>query len=441
MSRFIIAGAGHGGLAAAASLAEKGHNVLIIEKRKEEELGHDWEDRFTFSLLERAVGIKENELPPTIWRYRGDCAFVSPAKRKKVIINYNDENRQKIMWRKPLLKLLIENAKAKGVLFKFETEVLGPVIKDGRVTGVNTAEGEFCGECVIDAAGVFSPVRRNLPDEYEIEKEPSYGDLFYAWRAYFNRDMSYDMPEIPFDVYLYHEGEQGLSWCCTNDDSVDILIGRIYKIDNEKVNKQLEIFREDHPWTGTEIKHGGNYGIIPVRRPLTLMVGDGYAAVGDSAFMTTPMNGMGIDLSINAGLLLADVLLKDETKEYKAETLWEYNRQFHILYGGDTAKNEGLKNALLTLPGEGVDYLFENDVIQSSDLAGAGKDMKIGALLGKFVRGMKKPKYFFAVINGLLKGSAASKLYKTPPVDFDREAITKWSDKISAKDITFGDEE
>ena len=41
--------------------------------------------------------------------------------------------------------------------------------------------------------------------------------------------------------------------------------------------------------------HGGQFRVIPVRRPLTLLVGDGYAAVGDSAFMTTPMNGMGIE--------------------------------------------------------------------------------------------------------------------------------------------------
>lgn len=441
MSRFIVAGAGHGGLVAAAALAEKGHTVLVIEKKKEEELGHDWEDRFTFSLIEKAAGIPENELPSSIWRYRGDCAFVSPAKRKKVIINYTDETRQKIMWRKPLINILINNAKNKGVIFKFETEILGPVIDGGRVTGVKTKEGDLNCECVIDAAGAFSPIRTNLPDESGIEKMPKYGDLFYAYRAYFNRDKSYDMPEVPFEVYLYHEGEQGLSWCCTNEDSVDILIGRIYKLTDAKVNKQLDIFRDEHPWVGKEILHGGNYGIIPVRRPLTLMVADGYAAVGDAAFMTTPMNGMGIDLSINAGLLLAEVLLKDSSEKYKAETLWEYNRQFHILYGGDTAKNEGLKNALLTLPGIGVDFLFENDVIQSSDLAGAGKDMKIGALLGKLVRGMKAPGYFFAVIKGLLNGTAVSKLYKAPPENFDRTEIGKWNDSISAKDIIFDEYE
>ena len=113
------------------------------------------------------------------------------------------------------------------------------------------------------------------------------------------------MPKFPFGVYLYHEREQGLSWCCTNEDSVDILIGRIDKLTEDKISEQLSIFKESHSYIGEDILHGGHFGIIPVRRPLAIMVANGYAAVGDSAFMTTPMNGMGIDLSMKAGLFLA----------------------------------------------------------------------------------------------------------------------------------------
>ena len=433
MKNIIVAGAGHGGLIAAAKLAEKGYNVTVYEKNEKSELGHDWEDRFTFSLLEKLIGISEKNFPENCWRYRGDCAFVSPAKRKKVIINYTDETRQKIMWRKPLINMLLDNAEKKGVNFEFCTAVEAPIIKDGRVAGLKTAKGDIYADMVIDAAGIFSPVRCKLPDSFGIEKEPKNGDCFYAYRAYYNRINSYSLPDVPFEVYMYHVGEQGLSWCCTNEDNVDILIGRIYKLTDEKVKEQTDLFRKEHPWTGSEILHGGNYGIIPVRRPLTLMVADGYAAVGDSAFMTTPMNGMGIDLSMLAGDLLADNIIKNDSSD--AKSLWNYNRDFHRLYGGDTAKNEGLKNAILSLPSEGVDFLFENDVIQSSDLAGAGKNMNFKILLGKFTRGMRNPPHFFALINGLIKGSKASKLYKNAPESYNPDEIKKWSDKISALDI------
>ena len=435
MKRILIAGAGHGGLAAGALLAKRGFDVTVIERNKREDLGHDWEDRFTFSLLCDLLGIDEAALPAGCWRYRGDCAFVSPAKRKRVVIRYTAKNRQRIMWRKPLIGLLLDHAQAQGVKFLFETRVKGPAVRNGRVTGLETDAGTLSADLVIDAAGVFSPVRMGLPEEYGIEKEPKYGDLFYACRAYYDRLPGHPDPEAPFEVYLYHEGERGLSWFCTNEDSCDVLIGRTDPLTEEKFAEQLAIFRESHPWLGQTVLHGGQKGVIPVRRPLTLLVGDGYAAVGDSAFMTTPMNGMGIDLSLQAGRLLAETVAAKRETDYSAADLWDYNRAFHRLHGCAAAKNEGLKNALLSLPPEGVDFLFEAEVIQSSDLAGAGKNTKLSALLGKFARGMKQPASFFTILGGLMKGAKAAKLYQRAPDRFDREAIRRWSEKIAALDV------
>ncbi|MBQ6118792.1 MAG: FAD-dependent monooxygenase, partial [Clostridia bacterium] len=276
MKRILVAGAGHGGLAAAAALAKRGFAVTIIEQKKREELGHDWEDRFTFSLLCEILGVAENELPEGCWRYRGDCAFVSPSKRKQVVIRYTEETRQRIMWRKPLLQMLLDHAEACGAQLLFETKVLSPATENGRVTGLVTSAGTFPADLVIDAAGVFSPVRRGLPDSFGVEKEPKHGDLFYAYRAYYDRLPGYPLPAAPFEVYLYHEGERGLSWFCSNQDSCDVLIGRTDPLTEEKVREQLAIFKRSHPWLGETVLHGGQFGVIPVRRPLTLMVGDGY---------------------------------------------------------------------------------------------------------------------------------------------------------------------
>lgn len=424
--KIVIAGAGHGGLVAAANLAKAGYDVSVYEAKQRKELGHDWEDRFTFDLLLNAVGA--DKLPTGSWRYRGDCAFVSPNYKTNIVINYTDENRQKIMWRKPLINMLMDNAEKSGVKLNFGTEVTSPIVRGGRVVRIKTSAGDIEADLVIDSAGVFSPVRSKLPESFNIEKKPKRGDVFYAYRAYYNKT-SNEMPEIPFEVYLCHAREQGLSWCCTNNDSVDILIGRIDPLDEKMLQKHIDNFRKAHPYIGYEILHGGNYGVIPVRRPLALMVADGYAAVGDSAFMTTPMNGMGIDLSIRAGSLLADTIIKSNG-DVSIENLWKYNRDFHLLYGAETAKNEGLKNALLNLPGEGVDFLFESAVIEASDLAGAGKDTDIVNLLGKFVRGMKNPSHFMTVIDGIAQGTVISKLLKLAPDEYSRERITKWQKEI-----------
>ena len=51
--KIIVAGAGHGGLVAAANLAENGYDVEVFESKQRQELGYDWSDtidRDTFNI-------------------------------------------------------------------------------------------------------------------------------------------------------------------------------------------------------------------------------------------------------------------------------------------------------------------------------------------------------------------------------------------------------
>ncbi len=432
--KIIIAGAGHGGLLCAVKLAQHDFDVLVLERNVPETLGHDWEDRFSFPLLERYLNVSEKDLPVGCFRVRGDCTFISPDKTAHIDIFYGDRP-QKIMWRQALIGLLVDRAEKAGVRFLFGETVLSPVVRENTVCGVRTDKGEYLADLVVDACGVFSPLRTRLPSAFGIEAEPKSGDLFYAYRAYFDKTKG-EKPTLPFEVYLCHEGEAGLSWLCTNENSVDILIGRIYPLSPEKVQKELDTFRREHDWVGEKILNGGSYAVLPVRKPLPLMVANGYVAVGDSAFMTTPLNGMGIDLSMQAGELLADTLLA--APDFSAASLWQYNRLYHIRFAS-VLQNLGLKNALLTMPEGYVDFLFKNGIILAADLSGEGKNKTPAILLGKFIRGMRKPKAFFAVLKGIFAGGKVASLYAKPPKTYSLPAIQKWAKKIAAYDVTYGD--
>ncbi len=417
--KILVAGAGHGGLAAAALLAGAGNSVTVYEKKSRSELGYDWEDRFTFSLIEELTGER---IPDDSWRFRGDCAFVSPSYGSSVVIRYSDENRQRIMQRKPLIEMLLSFAQKKGAELIFDSPV-SVICDESGVKGLHTPHGDVFADLVIDASGVFSLLRSSLPDKFLIEKKPSTGEVFYVQRAYLSKSGE-ETTDVPFEVYLCHDREPGLSWCCINDDSVDILIGRINPVSREKFESCAGNFRKKHPCIGNEYVTELSQGTIPVRRPLPVMIAPGYAAVGDSAFMTTPMNGMGIDLSLCAGKILAEEIISRNSCNTGA--LWNYNVKFIKEYGAPTSRNEGLKNALLKMADSGVDFLFDNGIIQSSDLSGAGADTRLSTLMGKFIRGMRNPAYFFSLLSGLSSGTALKKALLNIPGEYDLKQIEKW---------------
>lgn len=125
--KIIVAGAGHGGVIAAAKLAKEGFDVTVYEKKKRENIGHDWEDRFDFRTVLDAV--EKDEMPDGAWKYRGNTVFVSPSKRTEVKIDFAPDKRQKVMWRKPLINIIIDYAESSGVKFAFENEIISPIIK------------------------------------------------------------------------------------------------------------------------------------------------------------------------------------------------------------------------------------------------------------------------------------------------------------------------
>ena len=51
MKKIIVAGAGHGGIAAAALLAKQGYDVTVLEMKKRADMGHDWHDVMAKSSL------------------------------------------------------------------------------------------------------------------------------------------------------------------------------------------------------------------------------------------------------------------------------------------------------------------------------------------------------------------------------------------------------
>ena len=228
--------------------------------------------------------------------------------------------------------------------FRFKTEVLGPVLLGSRVCGLRTAKETLYADLVIDACGVDSPVRANLPAICGVEKAPEAGETAYVYRAFYEKTGDFT-PEHPYEVYVLHRGEREIAWVATEDDIADVLIVRFAPFGMDTVDTVLSALRETNPHIGEKVVRGGQFAKIPVRQPLSLMVSDGYAAIGDSAFMTVPLIGSGIANSLKASHILARAIIEDKAGAYTAETLWRYQVGYFKLLGSGFAALACFKNA------------------------------------------------------------------------------------------------
>ena len=427
--KIVIAGAGHGGLVAGAKLAAAGYDVTVYERKIKSELGYDWEDAIDMRVFAEC-GLE----PPAKEHYsfNGDMKYYNPNLKAPLVVPANGKG-SAVFERKEIYDVLLTNAEKSGVKIIYSTEILSPVMDGLRVVGIRTSDGIVDADLVIDAAGINTPLRSRLPVCCNIDRDYDYGECFYAFRGYFNKVPGHD-PDVAYEIFLMHQGERGISWVVTKDDYVDVLIGRMAPMSKMKLQKTLDEMRAFSPQIGETLLRGGSQEQIPVRRPLSVMVCDGYAAVGDAAYMTVPMTGSGICASMRAGLLLAETVLEDKDELYSRETLWNYNRKYILHFGQSFAAIDILKNIMLCTEVEGVNFLFDKGIITESDMAfGKGKTengMSFSDMVARATRGISNLPVLLRTAGALTKGDNVKKVYQSIPETYDEKAVLKWKQDV-----------
>ena len=113
---------------------------------------------------------------------------------------------------------------------------------------------------------------------------------------------------------------------------------------------------------GTELVRGGQFVEIPVRQPLSVMVCDGYAAIGDSAN------------SFRASKILAETILDDFDGKYTGETLWDYQLRYYKELGSGLAPLAIVKLLLTKLTPEQLNYIFDKGILTSQEMTITAKN-------------------------------------------------------------------
>ena len=435
MSRkIIVAGGGHGGIAVASILSRNGFDVTVYEKNSRENMGYDWTDIFDPKALVKAdIPMPDNSL----FEYKENMTFYSPDEKTPIRQRVPKEELEIKMERKDIYNLLIDTAEKNGVKLVYNCNVESAIIKDNRVVGINTSNGEIYGDLIIDACGCESPVRISLPEEFGIEKHPAKNEKFYVYRAFYNKANEKPV-EDKYKVCLLPEGKLGIGWVATEEEYTDLLIGRFEPFDMAEVEKTAEYYRSRNESLGTEVVRGGQFVEIPVRQSLSLMVANGYAAIGDSAFMTVPIIGSGIANSLRVAPLLAKAIMDDRSETYTAKALWQYQYKFYKNLGSGLAPLAAVKLLLTKITPEQLDYIFEKGIL-------TWKEMTITAdttSITDFVHpALDMPKRAVSIVKDkdLLKkmlkvGADIGKIMAlciALPKEYNKEKVKHWAEKYN----------
>lgn len=426
--KIIVAGAGTGGLVAAKLLAAKGHEVTIYEKEKENEVGYDWFDNVE---SKDAADIKIN-IPEGTLRSE-NINLLPPFSDNPFTIEIPKENRNWNIDRRKLIDGLIKEAVSKGAKIEYEMPVKKLVIKGDKVSGVIIDKDKYYADIVIDCCGLNSPLRKSFPDEFNITKELGELEYFSSYRAIFDYYPELTPPKQRKRVFIKFMGQQGVSWSsCYPDETVDIFVGKLGRMSRFEFETMLRQLRIENQIIGYELLRGGQFYKIPMRYPLTRMITDGYAAIGESAFMNSPLNGHDISNSMKAGKMLAETI--NSSNSHAARDLWQYQVHYFKEIGYQAFLADSTKRLLLTSRSEEVRFLFERGILTKEEITnitnGEGLSLSVSEIIDKLKRGKNKFKFVLNFVLTLRKGEQAMAAAKDIPVKYDSGRVASWQKKL-----------
>lgn len=421
-----IIGANQTGLFAAKLFSEQGFSVFVFEKNSRENAAYEWTDDISPSVF-KEVGLP---FPPNdIFTRMGSLTFVPPG-RNPVFVPQNEEETDINVSRRGLNEWLI-SLLSEGVELYFDACVTRALTDGDVVYGVEFSNGEtFECDLVVDCGGVNSLVRRSLPQNFQIQNEVSANDKLFVKREFFARPENCPRPEHPKKIYLKHKNENGISRCFlkNDDETSDVLVGRIGSLSDETYENAIADLKEDNPVIGDKVSGGDVIFEIPVRRPLSNLVANGYVLLGDSACMTIPIIGSGIGSGLKAAKMLADAVTSADKAPFSKKNLYRYQLKFMREIGGKHAAIELVKNKLLSSRGNEIDDLVKSGVMEglASVVSGGSAKRLVKSFLALPFKYFSLWKTLFGV--SIKAACVVSHATKMPP-RFDEKEFEKWREK------------
>ncbi|MCL4355774.1 MAG: NAD(P)/FAD-dependent oxidoreductase [Thaumarchaeota archaeon] len=398
----IIAGGGMAGLITAASIGHhsKGKaQILVIDRNKQDEPGKKTNNGWTcgdatskrsLDYLAEHIGIRYGS-PELEHPVKGVYVY-SPDRQTKVLF----EGEGYLFNRKLAPRRQVSDARKNGAELMFGATAERLLADDGRITGVSgrKADGSaftLTAKVVIDATGSSSTLRRFMPIPTKIEKEIDPDDVVGTGRYILDFEPAADQPSFFSPDYCIIHLDQfiapaGYAWVFPKGKKkVNIGLGvshsglarrnRRFGL-NDNLQSLIDKYLAENPviknygQPSDDANSGNTKGNwqVPVRRHNDCMVANGFAVVGDAAWMPRPIDAGGISPSIYGGTILGKVVAEAlEAGDTSEAGLWKYNVEYMNTHGYPMASFEVLRRYLQTVTNDQINYgmkhfLSEEDV-------------------------------------------------------------------------------
>ncbi len=365
----VVVGAGTAGNYAAASFATEGYDVVVLERKSEDDAGHiacgdalkgasSFPEVIPRSYLESAItnDVVDHgrfEIP------EHDTVLEIPVPGGLAVVD-----------RWAYGKCIIEGAMDAGAEFSYDT-VVQTVLQDddGTVTGVRAVnDGDpitYRADIVVDAAGSMSILQDEVDfDGTTFDTNVSYDQFCSAYREIV--EVPEEVPWKDALVFKPTERAAGYLWYFPRTGT-EINAGLGFQM-NEPPMKLIESLKRDlrnrPEFDGAVVKDKLG-AALPTRRPYDSAVAPGFVAVGDAAGHVNPTTGGGIAGAAYAGSYAANTAIEAiEGGSVTEADLWGYNQNVMEHFGAryaaldvynilSTAVDvDELMGLLASLPGE-----------------------------------------------------------------------------------------
>ncbi|MDS0293415.1 geranylgeranyl reductase family protein [Halogeometricum luteum] len=333
----VVVGGGTAGAFAAATAASEGLDVVLLERKSEEEAGH----------IACGDAIKGTSTFPDVidLDYLKEESFTNQNLTRAVFENPGGDDLDvpfrapgAVLDRKRYGEIILEEAERLGTEMHYDTVVQDVTQNDdGRVTGVRAKRKgdvvEYEAEVTIDGAGALSILQDKADfSQSRFDTNVSYSQFCSAYREVI------DVPDpVDYDdaIVFKPTEELGYLWYFPRT-ATEINVGLGFQMTEDPMTLVDTLKRDIR--SRPELKRGTVVdklgAALPTRRPYDSAVADGFIAAGDSAGHVNPTTGGGIPGAAKSAHWAAKHAVRAISEGDVSESnLWEYNRDVMTDFG------------------------------------------------------------------------------------------------------------